>query len=67
MKAAIGLDNWKLPIFRDRLSAAGFSYNDGGAITGDTTLLTVETDDLLALQKTIVNCEAECKKQKARP
>jgi hypothetical protein len=62
MKAGIAVDNWKLPIFRKRLTDAGYEYEDGGALTGDTTLLTVETENTLALQKLLESCQSECRK-----
>lgn len=61
MKAGIAVDNWKLPVFRRRLSDAGYEYQDGGALTADTTMLTVETNDMLALKKVIEKCQAECR------
>lgn len=62
MKADIALDNWKLPIFRKRLTEAGYRYEDAGPFIGDTTILTVETDNMLALKKVIEACQAECRK-----
>jgi hypothetical protein len=62
MKAGIAVDNWKLPVFRKRLKRAGYEYQDGGPLTGDTTLLTVETSDMLALKKVLEKCQAECRK-----
>jgi hypothetical protein len=67
MKAGIAVDNWKLPVFRERLTGAGYTYTDGGALTHDTTILTVETHDMLALKKVIEGCQAECRKQGPRP
>lgn len=61
MKAGIAVDNWKLPIFRKRLNEAGYEYEDSGALTHDTTLLMVETGDVLALKKVIEACQAECR------
>ena len=61
MKAGIAVDNWKLPVFRKRLKKAGYEYEDGGPLTGDTTLLTVETSDMLALKKVLEKCQAECR------
>jgi hypothetical protein len=58
MKAGIAVDNWKLPFFRKRLTKVGYAYHDGGALTHDTTLLTVETDDVSALGKVIADCQA---------
>lgn len=62
MKAAIAVDNWKLPVFRKRLKAAGYEYEDAGAFTGDTTILTVKTDNILALKGVLEKCQAECRK-----
>jgi len=62
MKAGIAVDNWKLPVFRKRLTEAGYEYADGGALTVNTTLLTVETDNILALKKVLEKCQAECRK-----
>ena len=62
MKAGIAVDNWKLPVFRKRLKEAGYEYQDGGPLTGDTTLLTVETSDMLALKKVVERCQVECRK-----
>lgn len=62
MKAGIAVDNWKLPVFRRRLTDAGYHYEDGGALTADASLLTVETADVLALKKVIEQCQLECRK-----
>lgn len=62
MKVGIAVDDWKLPVFRKRLSEAGYTYADGGAITAGATLLTVETADALALKKVIERCQRECRK-----
>lgn len=62
MKAAIAVDDWKLPAFRERLTEAGYSYEDGGAFAADCTILTVETDNMLALKKVVEACQAECRK-----
>lgn len=66
MKAGIAVDNWKLPVFRRQLEAAGYEYQDGDALTHDTTLLTVVTDDVAALGKVIENCQRECMLAKRR-
>lgn len=64
MKAGIGLDDWKLPVFRRRLDEAGFKYEDAGEISPGVTILTVTTDDLDGLAAVIVECQAECKEQR---
>ena len=62
MKAGIAVDDWKLPIFRKRLTEAGFEYTDAGGLTHNTTVLTVETDDLLRLKSVVEECQRECKR-----
>ena len=61
MKAAIALDDWKLPTFRKILAEAGYDYTDAGGLTADTTVLTVETDDILKLKKVLERCQRECR------
>jgi hypothetical protein len=62
MKVGIALDDWKLPVFRKRLRAAGYKYRDGGEATLGVTLLTVETNDMLKLKTVLEECKAECRK-----
>lgn len=62
MKAGIVVDDWKLPVFRRRLTEAGYEYTDAGGLTHDTTVLTVVTDNMLALKEVIEACQAECRK-----
>lgn len=42
MKAGVGIDAWKLPIFERHLTAAGFTFVNAGQLTHDTLMLTVE-------------------------
>lgn len=62
MKAGIVVDDWKLPVFRRRLTEAGYEYTEAGGLTHDTTVLTVVTSDMLALKKVVEACQAECRK-----
>jgi len=64
MKAGIAVDDWKLPVFRKRLTEAGYEYEDAGPLTGDTTLLTVETSNMLALKALLERCQKECRELK---
>lgn len=66
MKAGIVLDNWKLPVFRRMLNEAGFSYEDGGAVTHDTTGLIVQTDDIVKLTTVVKKCRDECAANKGK-
>jgi hypothetical protein len=49
MKAAIAIDDWKLPIFERHLSRAGYAYEKGDGLTPDTLHLYVVTDNMVAL------------------
>jgi hypothetical protein len=65
MKAGIVVDDWKLPVFRKQLDAAGFSYEEAGkALLPGTTLLRVQTSDLNKLNAVLEACQAECKRSK---
>lgn len=64
MKAGVALDNYKLAVYRAGLEAAGYEYTDAGPLTGETTLLHVETDDPDALRLVLEACEAKCRKAK---
>lgn len=60
MIVGIALDNWKLNHFRNRLNEAGYTYEDGGPVTHDTTLLRVTTNDLKGLGKLVHQCQMDC-------
>jgi hypothetical protein len=64
VKAGIAVDDWKLAVFRKRLSEAGYKYEDGGPLFANVTLLTVETDNMLALKSLLEKCQTECRKMK---
>lgn len=64
MKAGIVVDDWKLPVFRKRLTEAGYEYTDAGGLTHNTTVLTVETDNMLKLKSVIEKCQRECARQR---
>lgn len=63
MKAGIAVDDWKLPVFRKRLTEAGYDYTDAGGLTADTTFLTVETNNFLKLKKVVEQCQDECRRK----
>ena len=65
MKAGIAVDDWKLPVFRRRLTEAGFKYKDAGALMIGVTFLTVEYDDMLKLKRVLEACQGECREAKA--
>lgn len=66
MKVGIVIDNWKLPVFRKRLTDAGFGYTDAGGLTSNSTVLTVETDNILKLKRVIEDCQLACATQRKR-
>lgn len=59
-KAGIAVDDWKLPVFRRRLTDAGYTYEDRGAPTPNVTMLMVPFTDQAALQEVVVAAQAEC-------
>ena len=68
MKVGIVLDAWKLTIFKRRLDAAGYAYEQHPGVTADTITLTVITEDqtpLVAVVKA-ANDEAAAVKEKKR-
>ena len=64
MRVGIAVYNWKLHIFRKRLTEAGFKYEEGGQLTNNTALLAVETDDLYNLKTVIEKYQIECRNSK---
>lgn len=64
MKAAIAIDDWKLTIFEQHLTQAGYSYVKHPGVTKNSLTLTVVTDDMDALQIVVkaANTEAALSK-----
>lgn len=60
MKAGIAIDSWKLDIFAHRLAEAGYQFQQGPGLSPDTLLLTVVTDNSIALQKVVEAANREC-------
>jgi hypothetical protein len=58
--AGIAIDNWKLPIFKRHLEAAGFEYTEKKGLTPTTRLLKVKTPSALKLRPTLEVAELEC-------
>lgn len=59
MKAAIAIDDWKLPIFERHLAQAGYTHTDGPGLTPKTLLLTVTTDNVEALGEVVKAANTE--------
>lgn len=53
LKAAIGIDDWKLSIFERHLSQAGYSFKNAGPLTAGTFVLQVDTTNLGALYEVV--------------
>lgn len=64
MKVGIAVDDYKLPVYRKGITEAGFAYEDGGALTGSATLLTVITDDIEGLKRTVLACHQACREKR---
>jgi hypothetical protein len=60
MIAALAVDDWKLPTFRKRLTAAGYTYTETGALTPGASILSVEYEDLEAFGKVVRRAAKEC-------
>lgn len=59
MRAAIAIDDWKLPIFDRHLMEAGYTYEKHLGVTAKTLTLTVSTDDLMALAVVVKAANSE--------
>lgn len=64
MKAGIALDDWKLPVYRRRLTAAGYTYEDAGELIIGITVLTVEYADEKHLKNVLEVAERECQRSR---
>jgi hypothetical protein len=59
-KAAVGLDDWKLPIFKRHLDAAGYKYEEPVPFTDGTLILKVHYEWVHELQPIIEAAQREC-------
>ncbi len=66
-KAAVVVDDWKLPIFRKVLEDAGFTYKDAGEFAVGTTILHVpyEPKDFNRLEAAISKAQTLCERSKS--
>lgn len=60
MIAGVVLDNWKLPIFKKHLDAAGYKYDEPVAFTKGTMILKVNCEWVSKLQPIIEAAQREC-------
>ena len=63
-KAAIVLDNWKLPIYKKILNKGNFKYSESNGPLPGCITLTVETETLAKLQSCVIKASVEAAKSK---
>lgn len=63
-KAAVTVDDWKLPVFRQHLDAAGYAYEGPIPFTDGTSILQVTYEWVRDLQPIIEAANRECAKRK---
>lgn len=59
MKAAIAIDDWKLPIFTRHLTQSGYEFQNAGLLTKGTLILTVQTVNPEALAEVVKAANTE--------
>lgn len=65
-KAGVGIDDWKLPIFKKHLDAAGYRYEEPLPLGPGTLLLQVYYEWVHELKPIIEAAQQECAKVKPR-
>ena len=65
MKAGVVLDDWKLPIFKKHLDAAGYKYDEPVPFTNGTLTLKVHYEWVSQLQPIIEAAQRECAEVKS--
>lgn len=63
--AGVGLDDWKLPIFRKHLDAAGYTYEEPTPFVDRTLILKVHYEWVHELQPIIEAAQRECAARKS--
>ena len=62
--AAVGVDNWKIPVFKQHLDAAGYQYEGPFPFTESTSILRVKYEWAHLLQPIVEAANAECARRK---
>ena len=52
-KAAIAINEWKLPIFERHLKQAGYTFEKGPGLSVDALILVVNTSNINALEAVV--------------
>lgn len=63
--AAVGLDDWKLPIFQKHLDAAGYTYEEPVQFIPGTLILRVRYEWVHELKPIIEAAQRECAERKS--
>lgn len=68
-KAAICIDDWKLPAFADELTKAGYTFEEHPGILPGTLTLTVYTETVERLAPVVLTAfqRAKAEKRRLRP
>jgi hypothetical protein len=61
MIAGVVIDDWKLPVFKRHLDAAGYAYTEHPGITPDTLTLKVTCEWVHKLQPIVKAANDECR------
>lgn len=64
LKAAIAIDDWKLPIFERHLSKAGYTFEQLPGVTGDSLFLMVNSLSFKDLEKVVRAANTEARKSR---
>lgn len=64
LKAAIAIDDWKLPIFERHLSDAGYKFERVPGLTNNTLILSVMTLSVKELEVVVRAANTEARKGK---
>jgi hypothetical protein len=62
--AGVGLDNWKLPIFKKHLDAASYKYEEPVQFTSETLILKIHYEWAHELLPIIEAAQRECAEQR---
>lgn len=61
-RAAIVIDDWKLPIFERHLSQAGYAFENVGQFFPGALALIIETENLIALSEVVKAAHDEARR-----
>jgi len=62
--AAIAIDDWKLPIFKEELDKSSYKYEEVGEITEGTLILKVQVKNLAKLEKVVKRANVRAARSK---